>query len=82
MQVRSSGSIPNPNRIAIATVLNKACLSFLFLNFYLFTFIFDCAGVFVATHGLSLVVVSRGYYLVLVCRLFMAAAYPVAEHGL
>ena len=33
-------------------------------------------------HGLSLAVVSRGYYLVLVCRLFIAAASLVVEHGL
>ena len=40
------------------------------------------AGVFVALHGLSLVVVSRGYSLVAVLDLLIVVASLVAEHGL
>ena len=40
------------------------------------------ALVFVAVHRLSLVVVSRGYSLVAVCRLIMIVASFVAKHRL
>ena len=43
---------------------------------------FVYAGVFVALRGLSLVVVSRGYSLVVLHRLLIAVASVVAEHGL
>ena len=38
--------------------------------------------VFVAIYGLSLAVLSRGYYLVAVLRLLTVAVSLVAEHGL
>ena len=46
-----------------------------FLNFWLH-------WVFIAACRLSLVVVSRGSSLVVVCGLLFAGASPVAEHGL
>ena len=48
---------------------------FLFVYFWLH-------WVFMAACGLSLVVASRGYSLVAVCRLLIAVASLVAEHGL
>ena len=44
-------------------------------------FIFGCAGSSLL-HGLSLVAESRGYSLVVVCRLLIAVASLVLEHGL
>ena len=38
--------------------------------------------VFTAVSGLSLVAVSRGYFLVVVPRLLIAVASLIAEHGL
>ena len=52
-----------------------------FLHVYFYLFIFGCAGSSLL-HGLSLVVVSRGYSLVAVCGLLTALASLVAEHGL
>ena len=52
-----------------------------FLHVYFYSFIFGCAGSSLL-HGLSLVVVSRGYSLVAVCGLLTALASLVAEHGL
>ena len=38
--------------------------------------------VFIAAHGLSLVVESGGYSLIAVCKLLIVVASLVAEHGL
>ena len=47
-------------------------------NFYFVNFIyFWLCWVFVAAHGLSLVVASRGHSLVVVCRLLIAVAFLV-----
>ena len=46
--------------------------------FYLFYFIFGC----VAVHGLSSSCGERGLLFVVVCRLLIAVASLVAEHGL
>ena len=40
------------------------------------------AWVFIAAHGLSLVVESGGYSLIAACKLLIVAASLVAEHGL
>ena len=53
--------------INILSLFKKICL-----------FIFGCVG----TCKLSLVVVSRGYFLVAVCGLLLAVASLVADHGL
>ena len=56
--------------------------AYLFLNtFYLFIYFWLC-WVFVAAPGLSLVVVSRGYSLDLVCGLLIVVASLVAALGL
>ena len=52
---------------------------FFILKFYLL--LFWLHWVFIAVHGLSLVSVSRGYSLVVVCGLVSAIASPVVEHG-
>ena len=50
---------------------------------HLFTYhFFWLHWVFVATHGLSLAVVSGGYFLVVEHGLLIAGASLVAEHGL
>ena len=54
---------------------------FLFNKFILFIYFWLC-WVFVAAHGLSLVVVSRGLLFIAVCGLLIAMTSPVAEHGL
>ena len=46
-----------------------------YLNFWL-------CWVVIAERGLSLVATSWGYSLVVMCRLLIAVASPVAEHGL
>ena len=51
------------------------------LSLFLNNIYFWLCWIFVATHRLSLVVASRGYSLVVVCRLLIAVA-SVAEHGL
>ena len=56
---------------------NVYLLSFIYIYIYLWL-----RWVFVPSHGLSLVVASRGYSLVAVCRLLIAVASLVAEHGL
>ena len=53
--------------INILSLFKKKCL-----------FIFGCVG----ACELSLVVVSRGYFLVAVCGLLLAVASLVADHGL
>ena len=50
--------------------------AFIYLSF------FWLHWVFVATHGLSLAVVSGGYFLVVEHGLLIAGASLVAEHGL
>ena len=57
--------------------------------FFLISFIFDLCWVFIVVHGLfiaacwlSLVPTRSGYSLVVVCRLLVAMASLVAEHGL
>ena len=50
------------------------------LIFFVFIY-FWFHWVFVAAHGLSLVVAGRGYSLVVVCGPFTAVASLVAEHG-
>ena len=52
---------------------------FLFLNFI---YLFVVCRLSVAVHGLSLVETSRGYSLVVVCRLLIVVASFVAEHRL
>ena len=52
------------------------------LFFILIFIIFGCGGVYVAVCGLPLVVVSKGYSLVMVCRLLILVAPLVTEHGL
>ena len=44
--------------------------------------VFVVHGPFIAATGLSLVAASRGYSLVVVCRLLIVAASKVAKHGL
>ena len=56
-------------------------LFFIYLFIILFIYFWLC-WVFVAAHGLSLVVASRGYSSVVVHRLLIAVASLVAEHGL
>jgi len=52
-------------------------------NVYLLSYIYIwLRWVFVPSHGLSLVMASRGYSLIAVCRLLIAVASLVAEHGL
>ena len=55
-----------------------------FLGFlkYIYIYIYWLCWVFVAACGLSLVVESRGYSLVVVHGLLIAVASLVAEHGL
>ena len=48
---------------------------------YLLIYIWLC-WIFVAAHGLSLVVGIRGYSLVVVCRLLTAMAFLAVEQGL
>ena len=55
--------------------LTKWIFKFLFVYFWLY-------WVFIAACELSLVVASRGYSLIAVCRLLTAVASPVVEHGL
>ena len=57
----------NTNILIYYLSLKKICL-----------FIFGCVG----ACELSLVVVSRGYFLVAVCGLLLAVASLVADHGL
>ena len=45
-------------------------------------FIYSLHWVFVAAHRLSVVVASRGYYLVAVHGLLIAVASLVVEHGI
>ena len=53
------------------------------LNMYFYLFIyFRLCWVFVAAHRLSLVASSGGLLFVVVCRLLLAVASLVAEHGL
>ena len=47
----------------------------------LFIFLFDCARSSLLGMGFSLLVTSRGYSLVAVHRLLIAAAFLVADHG-
>ena len=53
----------------------------LFFLMYLFIYFCPC-WVFIAVHGCSLIMVSRGYSLVVVYRLPIAVASLVVEHGL
>ena len=54
----------------------------LFLKFiYLFIY-FWLRWIFVVARGLSLVAVSRGLLFIVVLRLLIVVASPVAEHGL
>ena len=56
---------------------------FIYFLLYIYIYIYLwLRWVFVPSHGLSLVVASRGYSLVAVCRLLIAVASLVAEHGL
>ena len=55
---------------------------FIMKRVVLFLYLFLVALVFIAVHKLSLVVVSRGYSLVAVCRLIMIVASFVAKHRL
>ena len=52
------------------------------LRFFLPAFLFWLRWVFVAARGLSLVVVSGGYSVVVVQGLLIVMASPVAEHRL
>ena len=61
------------NQVCVFYFLISACF-FKFINFWL------CL-VFFGAHGLSLVVVSRGYSLVVELRLLIAVASLVVEHG-
>ena len=54
---------------------------FIYFLIYIYIYLW-LRWVFVPSHGLSLVVASRGYSLVAVCRLLIAVASLVAEHGL
>ena len=54
---------------------------FLFKNFYLFGY-FGLCWLFIAAHGLFLVVASRGYSLVGMCGLLIAVASLVSEQRL
>ena len=56
-------------------------LIYLFVYFLFYLFIYWLCWVFVAARGLSLVVVSGGYSVV-VRRLLIGVASLVAEHGL
>ena len=58
--------------------LNPSTEFFLLINFIYFWL----RWVFIAVHGLSLVVVSGGYSFVVMCRLLTAVAPLVAEHRL
>ena len=53
-------------------------LLFFIYNFYLFWAVVGLC----CYMGFSLVAASRGYSPVVVCRLLIAVAYPVAQHGL
>ena len=53
-----------------------------FTSIFFFPTCFWLHWVCVAVCGLSLVVASRGYSLIAVCRLLTAVASPVVEHGL
>ena len=61
-------------------IKEECYLFFLIYLFYLFYFWLN--WVFIAARGLSLVVASRGLPFVAVCRLLIAVASLVAEHGL
>ena len=65
-------------------ILPQDCFSSL-LNIkkiiYFLLIIFGCAGSLLP-HGISLVVASMAYSLVAMCKLLIAMASPVAEHGL
>ena len=61
------------NQVCVFYFLISACF-FKFINFWL-------CSVFFGAHGLSLVVVSRGYSLVVELRLLIAVASLVVEHG-
>ena len=47
-----------------------------------YLFYFWLGWVFISVHGLSLAVMSGGYFLVSLLGLLPAVASPVAEHGL
>ena len=54
-----------------------------FFFFKMFIYLFGCTGsFFVVILGLSLVAVSRGHSLVVVCRLLTVVASPVVVCGL
>ena len=61
------------NQVCVFYFLISACF-FKFINFWL-------CSVFFGAHGLSLVVVSRGYSLVVELRLLIVVASLVVEHG-
>ena len=63
-----------------AARLGRLCF-FFFLKICIYVFILGCAG-FSLLHGLSLVSVRGDHFPVMGCRLLLAVASLVTEHGL
>ena len=57
--------------------MNAFAVGFFFLIFYCWLY-----WIFIAACGLSLVVASRGYSLVVVCRHLIVVASLIVEHGI
>ena len=60
-------------------MLHPLCFKMFYLLIYIY---FGLCWVFVAVHGLSLVVANRGYFLVEIHRLLLTVASLVWEHWL
>ena len=62
--------------------LSLFLIKFFFFIFLIFIYLFSgCTGLFIAASRLTLIAESRGYFLVVVCGLFIMVASLVAEHG-
>ena len=73
-EVRHDGKCVGKEQIRHLTFVDSLCpLILFFLNFFYFLFIFWLCWVFIAARGLSLVVL---------CRLLIAVASLVVDHGL
>ena len=65
----------------ICVYITTHCIILYIFFYYYYCYFFLAVLGFVATHGLSLVVASRGYSLVVVCRLLFTVAPLVLDHG-
>ena len=67
----------------ISVLISKVCFKLFFILFYFYLFfIFGCFWVFIAACGLFSGCDEQGLPPVVVCRLLIAVASLVVEHGL